>query len=94
MWSKNRFPRSLPAGYALAVEAEVMPFDLGLLKMNGDDVSGHIRREPLAGSAVPVALIGRGQETEGKRSFEARFDHHLTMPGRTAVIEELLASLA
>jgi CheY-like chemotaxis protein len=94
MWFKNRFPRSLPAGHALAVAAEVVRFDLGFLKMNGYGVSDNIRREPLAASAVRVAWIGWGQEEEHKRSFEAGFDHHLTMPVRTAAIEELLASLA
>ena len=82
-----------PAGVKTArvFRPDVVLCDLGLPEMDGFQVAGVLRRDPITASSRLIAVSGYGQEEDRRRSKEAGFDLHLTKPVDPAMLEALLA---
>jgi CheY-like chemotaxis protein len=82
---------------ALAMAAESRPdaalLDIGMPGMDGFQVAAGIRREPWGADITLIAITGWGQEEAKRMARTAGFDHHLTKPMDTAVLESLLAGV-
>ena len=78
---------------AAAFRPDVILLDIGMPKLNGYDTANRIRQQPWGKSVVLVALTGRGQEEDKRRSQEAGFNTHMVKPVEPAVLEKLLAGL-
>jgi PAS domain S-box-containing protein len=74
-------------------EPDVVLLDIGLPKMNGYEAARRIRLSPCGQRMLLVALTGWGQEDDKRRAREAGFDHHLTKPVESEVLERLIASV-
>ncbi|MGH6612391.1 MAG: hybrid sensor histidine kinase/response regulator [Burkholderiaceae bacterium] len=70
---------------------EIMLLDIGMPKMDGYDAARRIRSEPWGKRLILVALTGRSQDDDRRRSHEAGFDFHLVKPVDPAELEKLLA---
>jgi CheY-like chemotaxis protein len=68
--------------------------DIGLPGMNGYEVCRTIRNDPAVATTKLVALTGWGTEEDKRRAVEAGFDFHLTKPADSALVEEIIASVA
>jgi CheY-like chemotaxis protein len=83
---------------ALAIAAERKPdaalLDIGMPGMDGFQVAAGIRREPWGADMMLIAITGWGQQDAKRLARSAGFDHHLTKPMDTAVLESLLAGIA
>jgi CheY-like chemotaxis protein/two-component sensor histidine kinase len=70
---------------------EIVLLDIGMPKLNGYDAARRIRALPCGARLVLVALTGRSQDEDRRRSHEAGFDFHLVKPVEPAALEKLLA---
>ena len=70
---------------------EIVLLDIGMPKLNGYDAARRIRALPWGARLVLVALTGRSQDEDRRRSHEAGFDFHLVKPVEPAALEKLLA---
>ncbi len=70
---------------------EIVLLDIGMPKLNGYDAARRIRGEPWGARLVLVALTGRSQDEDRRRSHEAGFDFHLVKPVEPAALAKLLA---
>jgi len=70
---------------------EVFILDIGLPDMTGYELARRLRRLPVHGGAVFVALTGYGQERDRELSRQAGFDHHLVKPVDIAKLAQILA---
>ena len=70
---------------------EVILLDIGLPILNGYDVARTIRKRPWGKDVVIIALTGRGQEEDRRRSKEAGIDYHLVKPVDPAALEKILS---
>jgi CheY-like chemotaxis protein len=75
------------------IRPDIVLLDIGLPRMNGYEVSRHIRKEPWGKGLVLVALTGWGQEEDRHRSREAGFDAHMVKPLDFDRLIKLLALL-
>ena len=82
---------------ALAVAAERRPdvalLDIGMPGMDGYEVAASLRREPWGAGMVLVAITGWGQDDAKRTAKAAGFNHHLTKPMDSAVLESILATV-
>ncbi len=78
---------------AALFEPDVIVLDIGMPKLNGYEACRRIREQPWGKQATLIALTGRGQEEDKRRSKEAGFDHHLVKPIDPTVLEQLLLGL-
>jgi signal transduction histidine kinase len=78
---------------AEAFRADVILLDIGMPKLNGNDVARRLRQEPWGRDVTLVALTGWGQEDDRRRSLEAGFNFHLVKPIDPAELEKLLVGL-
>lgn len=82
---------------ALAIAAQRQPdaalLDIGMPGMDGFQVAAGIRREPWGADMTLIAITGWGQEDAKRMARTAGFDHHLTKPMDTLVLESLLAGV-
>ena len=62
-----------------AVRSEFILLDIGLLRMDGDQVASQPRRKGLI-DAVIIAVSACGQAEDRRRSREAGFNHHFVKP--------------
>ena len=70
----------------------IVLLDIGMPRLNGYEVARRLRAEAW-GQALPlIALTGRGQQEDRRRSREADFDHHLVKPVDPAVLQSLLST--
>lgn len=76
---------------AARVQPEIVLLDIGLPRMNGYEVSRHIRRMPGGESILIIAQTGWGQEEDRRRSRESGIDHHLVKPIDSHALQRLLA---
>jgi CheY-like chemotaxis protein len=83
---------------ALAMAAERLPdaalLDIGMPGMDGYQVAAGIRRESWGEGIMLIAITGWGQEEAKRLARQAGFDHHLTKPMDSAVLESLLGGAA
>ena len=83
---------------ALAMAAQNLPdaalLDIGMPGMDGYQVASGIRREAWGSDMTLIAITGWGQEEAKRLARSAGFDHHLTKPMDSAVLESLLAGIA
>jgi CheY-like chemotaxis protein len=79
---------------AEAFGPEVILLDIGLPGMDGYEVARQLREMPQLGGTLIVALTGWGQESDRRRSEEARIDHHLVKPVDLDTLGRLLAEAA
>ena len=83
---------------ALAVAESFRPqvalLDIGLPVVDGREVARRIRLQPWGMSAALVAVTGRGQDEDRRRSSKAGFDAHLTKPVDAPGLRALLDGLA
>jgi CheY-like chemotaxis protein len=68
--------------------------DIGMPGMDGYAVAASLRREPWGTRMVLIAITGWGQEDAKRLARDAGFDHHLTKPMDSAVLESILAGVA
>jgi signal transduction histidine kinase len=83
---------------ALALAAEKRPqavlLDIGMPGMDGYEVAASIRAEPWGSAIKLIAITGWGQEDNKRTAQAAGFDHHLTKPMDSAVLDAILATVA
>jgi CheY-like chemotaxis protein len=70
---------------------DIMLLDLGLPGLNGHEVARRIRTEPWGADITLVAVTGRGQEQDRRKSHEAGFDAHVVKPVGQAELMRVLA---
>jgi PAS domain S-box-containing protein len=82
---------------AFAVAAAKLPdvalLDIGMPGMDGYEVAANIRREPWGSGITLIAITGWGQEDNKRTARRAGFDHHLTKPVDSAMLESILATV-
>ncbi len=82
---------------ALAAAAEKLPdvvlLDIGMPGMDGYEVAAAIRRQTWGSAMTLIAITGWGQEENKRMARTAGFDHHLTKPMDSTVLESLLAAV-
>ncbi|SNS88695.1 PAS domain S-box-containing protein [Noviherbaspirillum humi] len=64
--------------------------DIGLPRMNGYELVGHLRSSGTAPDSLFVALSGYGQEQDREASARAGFDTHLVKPANLWQLQELV----
>jgi CheY-like chemotaxis protein len=83
---------------ALALAAEKRPhvalLDIGMPGMDGYEVAASVRAETWGSAITLIAITGWGQEDNKRAAQAAGFDHHLTKPMDSAVLDALLATVA
>jgi PAS domain S-box-containing protein len=77
-----------------AMRPEVALLDIGMPGMDGYEVAASIRHESWGRAMTLIAITGWGQEDNKKAAQAAGFDHHLTKPMDSAVLDAILASVA
>ncbi|HEY2863440.1 MAG TPA: MASE1 domain-containing protein [Casimicrobiaceae bacterium] len=77
---------------ATEFEPDVVLLDIGLPKMSGYEVAGHLRQSANR-SMILVAFTGYGQDEDRRRVREAGFDYHLVKPLEVAALERILDSV-
>jgi PAS domain S-box-containing protein len=82
---------------ALSIAADFRPsvilLDLGMPTLDGIETAARIRAAPWGRETLLVALTGRGQENDRRRTQAAGFDIHLVKPVAPPVLTDLLARL-
>jgi PAS domain S-box-containing protein len=71
---------------------EVVLLDIGMPRLNGYEACRHIRAQPWGEAISIVALTGRGQAEDHRKSREAGFNRHLVKPVQPTEILDLVAS--
>ena len=79
---------------ATAQRPDVALLDIGMPGKNGYEVAAALRREFWGGSMTLIAITGWGQEDAKRLAKAAGFDHHLTKPMDSVVLESLLVAAA
>jgi CheY-like chemotaxis protein/two-component sensor histidine kinase len=83
---------------ALSIAGKKLPdvvlLDIGMPGMDGYEVAASIRREAWGSGMELIAITGWGQEEAKRKARSAGFDHHLTKPMDSAVLESILAKSA
>ena len=74
-------------------DPHVILLDIGLPKLNGYEVSRHIRQQDWGKKIIIIALTGYGQNADKSRSILAGFDHHLVKPISFSALEKLLSEV-
>ena len=79
---------------ALAIAAEKRPdvalLDIGMPGMDGYEVAMNIRKAAWGPGMTLIAITGWGQEDNKRLARNAGFDHHLTKPMDSSVLESIL----
>lgn len=72
---------------------DVMVFDIGMPRLDGNAAARRIRATEWGRHAVLIALTGWGQAEDRRRTSEAGFDMHLTKPVDPSTLDALLSGL-
>ena len=67
--------------------------NIGLPKLNGYEACRSIREQSWGKGVVLIAVTGRGQDDDRRRSHEAGFDHHMVKPVDLQALMKMLAGL-
>jgi len=82
---------------ALSLAADKRPdvalLDIGMPGMDGYEVAMNIRKAVWGRNVTLIAITGWGQEDNKRLARNAGFDHHLTKPMDSAVLESILATV-
>jgi two-component system CheB/CheR fusion protein len=82
---------------ALAMAAEKRPdvalLDIGMPGMDGYEVAMNIRKAAWGPNVTLIAITGWGQEDNKRLARNAGFDHHLTKPMDSSVLEAILSTI-
>jgi signal transduction histidine kinase/ActR/RegA family two-component response regulator len=92
------------AGFDVSVEhdpvaalqrAEVQAFDaflldIGMPRMDGNELARRLRRQPPHAKALMIAISGYGSDAARRNACDAGFDHYLTKPADIAGLRALL----
>lgn len=74
-------------------EPQVVVLDLGMPLMDGYETCRRIRATDWGETAHILAITGRGQADDRRRTLESGFDHHLVKPVDPTMLTQLLAGL-
>lgn len=81
---------------ALAAVPEYRPdamiVDIGIPKMDGNELARQVRQLPPQEDTLLIALTGYGYEKDHRLSKEAGFNHHLLKPVDPGILEILLSA--
>jgi two-component system CheB/CheR fusion protein len=69
---------------------DIVLCDIGLPKLNGYEVARSLRADDATRDTALVAMTGYALPDDGRRVFEAGFDHHLVKPARINAITEIV----
>ncbi len=72
----------------------VVLLDLGMPEMDGFEVAAAIRNRFPEQRPTIIALTGRGQPEDRRKTLESGFDHHLVKPVQVDSLRDLLSRLA
>jgi len=75
------------------LKPELMFLNIGLPKLNGQEVARRIRAQPWGKEIVLVALTRQAQHEDRRKSKDAGFNHHMVKPVAPAALEKLLAGV-
>ena len=78
---------------AEAFRPHLILLDIGLPRLDGYGVCRHLRDQPWGKDMRIIALTGRGQDDDRRRSRETGFDGHLVKPVDPADLRQLLTEL-
>jgi CheY-like chemotaxis protein len=76
---------------AAALRPPVAILDIGMPRLNGDDVVRRLRREEWGRDMLLIALSGWGRDDDRRKTADAGFDHHLVKPLDLHALSLLLA---
>lgn len=76
-----------------AFKPEAVFLDLGMPEMDGYETAQRLRRHPDGKRVLLVALSGRDQKEDRRRSLEAGIDRHLAKPIDFSLLQALLAGI-
>jgi signal transduction histidine kinase len=79
---------------AEAFQPQAVLLDIGLPKLDGHGVVRGMRAQAWGQGMLVVAVTGRGQEGDRKRSEDVGIDHHLLKPVDLKLLRDLLADAA
>jgi CheY-like chemotaxis protein len=81
---------------AIRVASELHPrvaiLDIGMPRLNGDEVARRLRREDWGRTMVLIALSGWGRDDDRQKTADAGFDHHLVKPLDLRALSAVLAA--
>jgi PAS domain S-box-containing protein len=88
--------RTAHSGHAAITAAreftpDVVLLDLGLPDMSGLEVAVQFRDMPQTQNSILIALSGRGEPEDRRRTREAGFHHHVLKPAAPEELERLIA---
>jgi CheY-like chemotaxis protein len=91
--------RTAPGGVtaltvAEAFQPQAVLLDIGLPKLDGPGVVRGLRARGWSQGMLVIAITGRGQEGDRKRSEDVGIDHHLLKPADLKLLRDLLADAA
>jgi CheY-like chemotaxis protein len=93
----NEVRMALDGGQALRTADEFRPqvvlLDIGLPDLDGYHVARCLRARPWGDDVILIAVTGRWQEDDRKRSTEAGFDRHVVKPVDLAALYEAIGEL-
>jgi CheY-like chemotaxis protein len=78
---------------AAAFLPDLVLMDICMPRMNGYDACWRMRRQAWSKNAIIVALTGRGQADDVRRSHEVGFNGHLVKPVPPEAIGQLMSAL-
>jgi CheY-like chemotaxis protein len=79
---------------AEAFRPQAVLLDIGLPKLDGHAVARRLRAQQWSRDTLIVAITGRGQEADRRKSEEVGIDRHLLKPVDLQVLRALLADAA
>ena len=77
-----------------AARPRVCLLDIGLPRMDGNELARRLRETPAGRAATLVALTGYGQGADREAAARAGFDHYMVKPPDTQALAALLRSVA
>jgi PAS domain S-box-containing protein len=78
---------------AAAFSPDLVLMDICMPRMNGYDACRHMRQQAWSKNSIIVALTGRGQADDVRRSHEVGFNGHLVKPVPPEAIGQLMSTL-
>jgi two-component system CheB/CheR fusion protein len=78
---------------ARAFRPEIVLLDIGLPGLNGYDLAGLLRQDPIVKDTLLIALTGYGQPADRERAFASGFTTHLVKPVQPDALRAALTDL-